>query len=288
MTSLASADDAGGDGRTPSRRIALGVSYDGSPWLGWQSQPGGRTVQDVLEQALSRFVAHPVSTICAGRTDTGVHALNQTVHLDTCAERSLESWVRGLNALLPPSVAVQWARIVPTDFHARFSAQGRHYVYLVRQSRVRSPLTHGKAAWVFRPLDLGLMQEGATHLLGRHDFSAFRSSECQAASPVRTLTRAHIEQQGDYFLFSFSANAFLHHMIRNLMGTLIYIGQGRQPPSWTAQLLEQADRRLAAPTFDASGLYLAGVDYPPEFGLPAAAPYQQLWELTGLRFGQAQ
>ena len=269
-----------------STRIALGVCYDGAPWLGWQSQPGGRTVQDVLEQALSRFAAHPVSTICAGRTDTGVHALNQTVHLDTTAARSLESWVRGVNALLPESIAVQWAREVPGDFHARFSAQGRHYVYLVRQHRVRSPLTQGRAAWVFRPLELARMQEAAGHLLGEHDFSAFRSSECQAASPVRTLTRAHIERQGDYFLFSFSANAFLHHMIRNLMGALIYIGQGRQPPSWAAQLLQQRNRRLAAPTFEASGLYLAGVDYPPAFGLPAADPYGQLRELTGLRFGQ--
>ncbi|HRL21679.1 MAG TPA: tRNA pseudouridine(38-40) synthase TruA [Alcaligenes sp.] len=267
-------------------RIALGVCYDGTPWLGWQSQPDGRTVQDVLEQALSRFAAHPVQTICAGRTDTGVHALNQTVHLDTTAARSLESWVRGLNALLPASVAVQWAREVPDDFHARFSAQQRHYVYLVRQSRVRSPLMQGRAAWVYRTLELAPMQEAARQLLGEHDFSAFRSSQCQAASPVRRMSRVQIEQQGDYFLFSFSANAFLHHMIRNLMGALIYIGQGRQPASWMAQLLARRDRRLSAPTFDASGLYLAGVDYPPVFDLPSADPYGQLRDLTGLRFGQ--
>ncbi|MGO3132878.1 MAG: tRNA pseudouridine(38-40) synthase TruA [Alcaligenes sp.] len=268
------------------RRIALGVCYEGTSWLGWQSQAGGNTVQDVLEQALGRFTAQSVSTICAGRTDTGVHALNQVVHLDTTAERTLESWVRGLNALLPDSISVQWANEVPDDFHARFSAQGRHYVYLLRQHRVRSPLLQGRVAWVYRPLDLAQMQEAAQHLVGQHDFSAFRSSQCQAASPVRTMTHIQIEQQGDFFLFRFSANAFLHHMIRNLMGMLVYIGQGRQPPSWVLHLLAQRDRRLSAPTFDASGLYLAGVDYPEQFGIPRSNPYDLLYELSGLHFGE--
>ncbi|MGO1252633.1 MAG: tRNA pseudouridine synthase A, partial [Alcaligenes aquatilis] len=172
------------------------------------------------------------------------------------------------------------------DFHARFSAQGRHYVYLLRQHRVRSPLLHGRVAWVYRPLDLALMREAAHHLVGEHDFSAFRSSQCQAASPVRTMSHIHIEQQGDFFLFRFSANAFLHHMIRNLMGMLIYIGQGRQPPDWVLHLLAQRDRRLSAPTFDASGLYLAGVDYPQQFDIPTRNPYDLLYELSGLRFAE--
>lgn len=265
-------------------RIALSVCYDGQPWLGWQRQPCGRTVQDTLETALSRFTAAPVTTICAGRTDTGVHALSQIVHLDTLAQRSPQSWVRGVNALLPESIAIQWARVVPADFHARFSARSRHYLYLLRCSAVRSPLLHAKVAWVYRPLNLHDMQLAAQFTLGEHDFSAFRASQCQAASPVRTLTRLDIQQRGEYFLFRFSANAFLHHMIRNLMGALLYIGQGRQPVSWMLELLRQKDRRLSAPTFDAAGLYLAGVDYEPHFDLPPADPLGELEQLCGQRF----
>ncbi|TFL11316.1 tRNA pseudouridine(38-40) synthase TruA [Pusillimonas caeni] len=251
-------------------RVALGLAYDGAPWQGWQTQPGGLTVQDTLESALGQFLAHPASTICAGRTDTGVHALEQVVHVDTAAQRQPESWVRGLNALLPSSVAVQWASVVDDDFHARFSALSRTYVYLVRQARVRSPMMHGRAGWVYRPLSLEPMQRAAACLLGEHDFSAFRSSQCQAASPVRTLYRLDIELQGEFFVFVFRANAFLHHMVRNLMGALLYIGQGRQEPAWVDTLLQRRDRRLSAPTFSPAGLYLAGVEYPARFGLPRA------------------
>lgn len=249
-------------------RVALGLAYDGAPWRGWQTQPGGLTVQDTLESALAQFLATPAPTICAGRTDTGVHALEQVVHVDTFAQRQPESWVRGLNALLPSSVAVQWACPVGDDFHARFSALSRTYVYLVRQARVRSPLTHGRVGWVHRPLELESMRQAAARLMGEHDFSAFRSSQCQAASPVRTLLGLDIEQRGDVFVFVFRANAFLHHMVRNVMGALLYVGQGRHEPAWIDRLLERRDRRLSAPTFSPAGLYLAGVEYPASFGLP--------------------
>jgi tRNA pseudouridine38-40 synthase len=249
-------------------RVALGIAYDGANWLGWQKQPGGRTVQDAVEHALAQFLAQPAAVVCAGRTDTGVHALAQTVHLDTPVERRTESWVRGLNALLPSSISIQWAAPVPLDFHARFSALSRTYIYVVRNSRVRSPLTHGRAAWVYHDLDHSRMREAAQRLVGQHDFSCFRSSQCQAASPVRTLESVQVESHSDFYLFTFKANAFLHHMVRNLMGAILYVGQGRQDASWIDELLSQRDRRLAAPTFSPDGLYLAEVKYPPGFGLP--------------------
>lgn len=263
-------------------RVALGISYDGSHWLGWQTQPGGRTVQDTLEAALSQFLAQPVSTICAGRTDTGVHALGQVVHLDTSAQRRSESWVRGLNALLPPSIAVQWAQPVNEAFHARYSAGSRTYIYLVRNARVRSPLMHGRAGWVYYQLDLESMSDAAARLVGQHDFSGFRSSQCQAASPIRTIESLDIERRGDFFLFTFKANAFLHHMVRNLMGALLYIGQGKQPAAWIDELLMHRDRRRAAPTFAPDGLYLAHVSYPVEFGLPEGSPTERLWSQVGI------
>lgn len=263
-------------------RMALGVAYDGSFWHGWQTQPGGRTVQDRLESALQRFLARSVNTICAGRTDTGVHALGQVVHIDTLVDRRLESWVRGLNALLPDSIAVQWAQVVPDSFHARFSATSRSYLYVVRNTRVRSPLQHGRAGWYYHALNLQLMCDAAQRLLGEHDFSSFRSSQCQAASPVRTLQSLRIAQHGDFFLFTFQANAFLHHMIRNLMGALLYIGQGKHPPSWIDTLLAQRDRRLAAPTFAPDGLYMLGAEYSSQFNLPAIPPDQAILSHLGL------
>lgn len=263
-------------------RMALGLAYDGSPWLGWQTQPGGKTVQDTLQTALGRFLAHPVNTVCAGRTDTGVHAFSQVVHLDTDAVRRPESWVRGVNALLPDSIAVQWAQPVAVDFNARFSASARTYIYIVRCARVRSPMTHGRVGWVFHELDLSRMRDAASRLIGKHDFSSFRSSECQAASPVRDLLGLDIQRQDDYFFFTFTANAFLHHMVRNLMGALLYVGQGRQDPAWMDELLEQRDRRRAAPTFSAHGLYLAQVRYPDSFGLPIADAQSALAAHTGM------
>ncbi|MHA3902645.1 tRNA pseudouridine(38-40) synthase TruA [Castellaniella sp. WN] len=244
-------------------RIALGLSYDGRGWQGWQTQPGGRTLQDALESALRRFLAAPaVPTVCAGRTDAGVHALQQVVHLDTAAVRRDESWVRGLNALLPDSLAVQWACAVPGDFHARFDARTRTYFYILRSAPVRSPILHGRVGWVHDRLDDDAMRAAAALLVGERDFSAFRSSECQAASPVRTLRALEIRRSGDFLVFEFCANAFLHHMVRNLMGVLVMVGRGRRPPEWVAELLHDRDRRRAAPTFMPDGLYLAHAEYP--------------------------
>lgn len=264
--------------------MALGLCYDGAAWHGWQKQPSGHTIQNQLEKALSQFLASPISTICAGRTDAGVHALNQVVHLDTAISRSAESWVRGLNALLPTSISVQWALPVSTDFHARFSAQNRRYIYVLRNSRVRSPLLHGKVGWVFRPLSLSAMKQAAQFFVGEHDFTTFRSAECQAKSPVRHLRKLEIHQEGEWLVFEFAANAFLQHMIRNMMGALVYVGMGRQEPTWVSYLLMQKDRHLSAPTFAAEGLYLAGVDYPDHYALPNKSTVQLCQQHLGLRW----
>jgi len=248
-------------------RIALGLAYDGSAWQGWQTQPHRQTVQDTLEEALAQFARHPVPTICAGRTDTGVHATSQVVHLDTTLTRRDESWMRGVNAFLPPSISVQWAQQVPDDFHARFSAVSRTYTYLLWRGRVRPAIWAGRAGWTHHTLDIDAMRAAAVHLIGTHDFSAFRSSQCQAASPIRTFTRLDIEEQGAFVVVTLQANAFLHHMVRNVMGTLLHIGQGREQSDWMQHLLMQRDRRLSAPTFMPDGLYLTGVEYQPDFDL---------------------
>lgn len=249
-------------------RIALGISYRGAAYKGWQSQPGGGTVQDHLERALARFAGVPLRTVCAGRTDAGVHALNQVVHFEIGLRREPFSWVRGTNTYLPSDIAVEWCRPVPDDFHARNSALGRRYAYLVREAPTRPSLEAGGVGWVFRPLDGEAMREAAAHLLGEHDFSAFRSSECQAKSPVKTLREIRIRRLGAYWRFDFEANAFLHHMVRNLMGCLIAVGTGLQPPHWVAAVREGRDRRLAAPTFAAEGLYFLGPRYDPRYGVP--------------------
>ena len=250
-------------------RIALGLAYDGAAWQGWQTQPHRQTVQDTLEVALARFagVAAPVPTVCAGRTDTGVHAGMQVVHLDTGLERRLESWVRGVNAFLPPSIAVQWAQQMPDDFHARFSARSRTYVYVLWRGRVRPALWAGRAGWCFHDLDVEVMRQAARSLLGEQDFSSFRSSQCQAKHPVRTLSRLDIEERGPFLVFTLQANAFLHHMVRNLIGALLQVGQGRESPGWLAALLAARDRRQGAPTFMPDGLYLRAIEYPGHFGL---------------------
>ena len=255
-----------------SRRIALGIQYDGSPWRGWQTQPGGGTVQDELEAALKRFALVDIATTCAGRTDAGVHALEQVVHFDTSLERDMFSWVRGVNAFLPPSIAVRWARDVSSDraeaFHARFGATARTYHYLLYNHPVRSPLLAGRAGWVFRPLREQPMRDAAQHLLGTYDFSAFRAAQCQAKSPVKTMHGISIERKGDLLLFTLKASAFLHHMVRNIVGSLIVVGSGNQPASWLGELLAGRDRSLAAPTFMPDGLYLAKIDYDPGWRLP--------------------
>jgi len=253
-------------------RIALGVSYNGGAYQGWQSQLSGNTVQDKLEAALAAFSQQKVSTLCAGRTDAGVHGLMQVVHFDTPLQRPIASWVRGVNAFLPRDIAIQWAREMPDSFHCRASATARRYVYALLESPVRPSVEAGRVGWVYRPLNLSAMQQAATYLQGEHDFSSFRAAACQALSPVKTLTRLDISQRGAYWHFEFEANAFLHHMIRNLMGCLVVVGQGFQPPEWILQVLAARDRKAAAPTFSPDGLYFMGPVYPAHWGLPDRTP----------------
>ncbi len=249
-------------------RIAIGVSYDGSPFEGWQSQPSGRTVQDHLESALAQISGEPVRIAGAGRTDSGVHAVAQVAHFDTGADRPESAWVRGVNAKLPDEIAVQWALPVQGDFHARFSAFERSYRYVLYNHPVRPGIASRHAGWFHRPLDVEAMRFAADVLVGEHDFSAFRSSECQAKSPVRQLHRAEVTRRGPWVLFDFTANAFLHHMVRNLVGCLVYVGKGGHPPQWLGEVLEGRDRKAAAPTMAAAGLYLTGVRYPANWQLP--------------------
>jgi tRNA pseudouridine38-40 synthase len=263
------------------KRIVLGVQYDGAPWHGWQTQPDGSTVQDRLETALRQFTQSDIPTVCAGRTDTGVHAIEQVVHFDTGLEREWSSWVRGLNAFLPPSIAVRWACEARPgssgEFHARFSATARTYRYVLYNHPVRAPLLVGKAGWVFRPLTLEAMRSAARHLVGAHDFSAFRSAECQAKSPVRTMHELGIEQHGELIVFTLRANAFLHHMVRNIVGSLVAIGNGTQSPGWIKDVLEGRNRAHAAPTFMPDGLYLAKIDYDASWDLPQQEQRTWLW-----------
>ena len=253
-------------------RLALGIGYRGTAYQGWQSQPGGRTVQDQLELALSRFADRPLHTLCAGRTDAGVHALNQVVHLDAPVERAAFSWVRGTNRYLPADIAVQWCRPVGDDFHARASARGRRYAYVLLESPVRPALETGMSGWVFRPLDGEAMRAAAAPLLGEHDFSAFRSSECQAPSPVKTLRALAIERRGAYWRFDFDGDAFLHHMVRNLMGCLVAVGSGTRPVGWLAEVLASRSRARASPTFAPDGLYFVGPYYDARHGIPERTP----------------
>ena len=248
------------------RTLRLVVSYDGADFAGWQRQAGLRTVQGELEAVIGRIEGAPVHVAGAGRTDAGVHAAAQVVHFDTEATRA--DWVRGTNAHLPPAVRALWSTPVPIDFHARYSARARTYRYLLVNAPVAPALLARKAGWYHRPLDVERMAEGAKALIGAHDFSAFRDAQCQAKSPVRDLSMARIERRGDIVDFTFRANAFLHHMVRNMVGALVYVGAGKQQPSWIGELLEQRDRTRSAPTFAPDGLYLAGIEYDTAFSIP--------------------
>ncbi len=250
-------------------RIALGIEYDGSSFLGWQTQPGGNTVQDALSRALTKIAGTPVAVTAAGRTDAGVHATGQTVHFDVSVRRPLTAWVRGVNSFLPATVAVRWAQPVSDDFHARFSACGRAYRYLLSNRPQRPGLWHDRAGWYHRSLDVARMQQAADVLLGEHDFSSFRAADCQAKSPIKTMRRADVRRCGQMIVFDFEAGAFLHHMVRNIVGSLVYVGRGAGDADWMHALLLARDRKLAAPTFSAAGLYLVGVNYEPHWGLPA-------------------
>jgi len=254
-------------------RLALGLSYNGQAYDGWQSQPSGRTVQDQLEAALQSFACTRLPTLCAGRTDAGVHGLMQVVHFDTDLNRDLFSWVRGTNSFLPADIAVQWAREVPDSFHARASAQSRRYAYVLLESAVRPSVEAGRVGWVFKPLNLAAMQAASQHLLGEHDFTSFRASACQALSPVKTLHRIDITRRSAspdsaYWRFDFEGNAFLHHMIRNIMGSLLQVGHGQHSPDWMAEVLAARSRDAASPTFSPDGLYFLGPRYEAHWGLP--------------------
>ena len=266
------------DDGAPPGRLALGLSYRGTAYQGWQSQPGGRTVQDHLEAALAKFADAPVRTLCAGRTDAGVHAAQQVVHLDPPVARREASWVRGTNRYLPGDIAVQWCAAVPPDFHARNSARGRRYRYVLLQSPVRPSVEAGLVGWTFLPLDGDAMQRAADHLLGEHDFSSFRAAGCQAASPVKTMRAVTVRRHGAYWLLDFDASAFLHHMVRNIVGCLVAVGAGRQPPGWMAEVLAARDRDAAAPTFAPDGLVFLGPYYDASIGLPAGSPAMDWWD----------
>jgi tRNA pseudouridine38-40 synthase len=272
-------------------RIALGLQYDGSPYSGWQSQLNGNTVQDELERAITAFIgdkssaALPIQTITAGRTDTGVHALGQVIHFDTPVEREDFSWVRGINSFLPKSIVVNWAKPVPEEFSARFSAYERTYIYALHAGPCRSPMVNSRAGYVLLPpnqwFDIDAMKEAAQCLIGEHDFTTFRASECQSKTPVKTIYSIDILSQEPWLYFRIRGNAFLHHMVRNLVGSFLFIGTGKKSPEWMREILATMDRSLAAPTFMADGLYLAKIAYPEEFAIPG--PWlQNSWLPAGL------
>lgn len=258
-------------------RIALCAEYDGSDFSGWETQPHARTIQSTLEQALARVADEPVATVCAGRTDAGVHALAQVVHFETEAERAPHEWVLGANSNLPADVSVRWAQPVGEGFHARFSAECRHYRYLIVNRRERPALLRARAAWVRPPLDVERMRSGASHLVGEHDFTSFRAAGCQARNPVRTVVRLDVERRGALVVVDIAANAFLQHMVRNVAGVLVAIGNGKRAPQWAAELLAARDRTRGEATAPAAGLYLARIDYPRAFALPAVSPEWLLW-----------
>ncbi|MEK7779043.1 MAG: tRNA pseudouridine(38-40) synthase TruA [Pseudomonadota bacterium] len=249
-------------------RIVLVLEYDGSRYCGWQSQPGSCAIQDALEIALSLIAQEKIRVTTAGRTDAGVHALYQVVHFDTESKRPINAWIRGVNAKLPNDIAIRWAIEVLPDFHARYSALERRYLYLLLNQPTRPGLQVGKVGWFHQALTLEKMQIAGNLLLGEHDFSSFRAAECQAKSPIRTITHLQIQRYGNLIIFDLRANAFLQHMVRNIIGNLVYIGKGKYPPEWMQDLLQGGNRMLAAPTFSPAGLYLAKVSYPNQWALP--------------------
>ncbi|OAI48724.1 hypothetical protein AYO45_04365 [Gammaproteobacteria bacterium SCGC AG-212-F23] len=251
-------------------RIALGIEYNGDKLFGWQSQQNLPTVQQYLETALSKVADEPIQLYCAGRTDAGVHALQQVAHFDTTAIRAKRAWVWGGNSYLPPEISIHWAEEVDDSFHARFSALSRRYYYLIYNHAVRSALFHQKATWIHHDLDIERMQLAANDLLGEQDFSSFRSAQCESKTPKRNIHHIYVTRNNDFILIDIQANAFLHHMVRNITGLLLRIGAGQAEVAWAKAVLEAKDRRLAAETAPASGLYLADVSYPADYSFPKA------------------
>lgn len=252
-------------------RIALMVEYDGREFHGWQAQTGLYTVQQVLEQALSRVANQDVSVVCAGRTDTGVHALNQMIHFDCGSERSIRGWIHGANSFLPKDVCVKWGREMPEDFHARYSALSRRYRYVIFNSPIRPALLGGNVTWQYRPLDHRCMHEASQLLLGEQDFTSFRALECQSKTPMRNVHSIQVVRHHDLVIIDIRANAFLHHMVRNIAGVLMAVGSGRRPVSWVSEVLLAKDRKLGAETAPPYGLYLVGVEYPAHYLVPEAS-----------------
>jgi len=268
-------------------RIAAVVEYDGSEFSGWQWQDDVPSVQRAVEQALTRIADEPVRVTVAGRTDAGVHALVQVIHFDTRAVRSAYAWVRGTNSNLPDSVAFLWAGEVDAEFNARFSATGREYHYVILNRPVRPAILSRHVTHEYRPLDVERMRSAAAHLVGTHDFSSFRAMQCQAKSPVRELRALEIRREGERVIIHARANAFLHHMVRNLAGVLMTIGAGEREPAWAREVLEARDRTMAGITAPPDGLYLTGVEYPERFGIPAMqAPMIGLWNREELVHGK--
>lgn len=249
-------------------RIALGVEYDGSGFHGWQIQNGVRTVQAHVEQALSKVANHPVRIHCAGRTDTGVHATGQVVHFETHAVRNMRSWLFGTNVNMPHDINIIWAKEMPDEFHARFSAIGRHYRYVILNRISRSAIQRNRMVWCHYPLNEALMHEAGQHLVGTHDFSSYRALGCQAKSPIKTVHKLQVTRQGDQVTIEIHANAFLHHMVRNIAGVLMTIGRAEQPPAWAEAVLSYKNRALGGITARPQGLYLTNVDYPMAFEIP--------------------
>jgi tRNA pseudouridine38-40 synthase len=255
------------------QRVALAIEYKGTDFHGFQTQPNGvKTVQQALEKALSQVANEPITLVCAGRTDAGVHATNQVIHFDTLAKRSPKAWVMGTRPLLPDAVGVKWAQDVTPNFHARFSALNRTYRYLISDARTSSALLHDQITWSSRPLDIDKMREGAAYLVGRHDFTSFRATQCQAKSPVREIHYLHIIRRGDLIVLEVQANAFLHHMVRNIVGVLLSVAAGDKPAAWVGEVLAARNRSAGGVTSKPYGLYLVSVDFPAEFNLPKGSP----------------
>ena len=258
-------------------RIALGIEYDGTPFCGWQMQKGSPSVQEAVERALSTVADHPVTVICAGRTDTGVHGIGQVVHFDTAAERSMRSWVFGANANLPKSVAVQWAQPIADHFHARFRAVRRRYRYVIFSRPVRPTFLAYRVTWDYRPLDARRMHQAGQSLVGEHDFSSYRALGCQAKHPLRTIHELSVRRDGAFVIMDVEADGFLHHMVRNIVGVLSAIGAGEQPLEWAAQVLELRDRTRGGVTAPPHGLYFARVTYPAEYRIPEPSSLALPW-----------
>ncbi|MCW0346930.1 tRNA pseudouridine(38-40) synthase TruA [Pantoea ananatis] len=254
-----------------TQKLALGIEYDGSRYYGWQRQQEVRSVQEKLERALSKVADHPVSVFCAGRTDAGVHGTGQVVHFETVAQRADAAWTLGVNANLPGDIAVRWVKAVPDDFHARFSATARRYRYLIYNQRLRPAILGNGVTHFYYPLDVEKMQRAGQCLLGENDFTSFRAVQCQSRTPWRNVMHLNVTRHGPYVIVDIKANAFVHHMVRNIVGSLMEIGCGNQSESWMAELLAAKDRTLAAATAKAEGLYLVAVDYPVHFALPQPA-----------------